>query len=71
MQVRVRLVPDMPHGAKIYVRDDTDAYIIYMDSTVISAEGARFLECTLNVSITHWHRTPTRITRPHLRLLTG
>ncbi|MEU2603205.1 hypothetical protein [Streptomyces albus] len=61
----------MPHDTQVFIQDEPDMFIIWMDVSLISEEGARLLGEILTFSVRNWNRTPNCVTRPQLKLHIG
>lgn len=71
MQVRIQRASGMPHGVQLFIQDEPDFFIVWIDHSLISEEGAQLLGDILTFSVRNWNRTPNYVSRPQLKLHIG
>lgn len=63
----------MPCNVGLWIKDQPDKFLVYIDAEYISELGARLIETALDLNIANWKRAPDRKQRIRnlLRVHTG
>lgn len=71
MHIQVLSVTGMPLGVQVWVADGPNTLTIYVDSELLSEDGALLLQAIFNDLVVAWERQSAVPARPHLRAVAG
>lgn len=71
MQIQVLSVTGMPLGVQVWIEDGPAFMAIFVDSGLLSADGALVLQSVFNDIVGEWDRQSATPVRPHLRAVAG
>ncbi|CAL9663518.1 hypothetical protein SUDANB1_07096 [Streptomyces sp. enrichment culture] len=71
MSVRVLRVSGMPCNVTVWVDDGPACFTVYIDSTLITEQGATSLQAILRRHVIGWRRLDESFVHRTLRAITG